>query len=92
MNEPNYRVYCIQNTVVDFLLAGHNIENMEVYIYHPNNVEHFYIRQALIGIVVIRAEEIIFEMLPNDYEKLQYYQIGIDCIKNVLNYPCAILG
>lgn len=89
---PYCRVYCKENVVVDFLLNGHNIENMDVFIYHPKKMDCFYMSQSLIGIVTIRIEEIMFEVFPNNYELFNYYQIGIDCIKNVMHYPCAILG
>ncbi len=89
---PYCRVCCEENVVVDFFLNGHNVESMDIFIYHPEHVECFYMAQSLIGIITIRIEEIMFEVYPNDYELFRYYQIGFNCVKNVLNYPCAILG
>lgn len=86
------RAYCEKNTVVDFILSGHNIENMDVFIYYPENVESLHSSLSLIGIVTIRVEKIIFEVFPDDFELFKHYQIGMNCIKNVLNYPCSILG
>lgn len=88
------RVYCEENVVVDFLLAGHNVENMEVFIYHPKDVveDHFDEAHSLIGIVIVHHDEIMFEKFPSDDIQYRYYLIGFECLKKIQLYPKSILG
>ena len=89
MSKIQSRVYCEKNVIVDFFLAGHNVEKMEVFIYHQN----FDRTHSLIGIVNVLNDEIIFEVFPNiDSIRYTYYQIGVECIKRIQHYPEAILG
>ncbi len=88
------RVYCEENVIVDFFLAGHNVEKMEVFIYHPKEIieQHFDKAHSLIGIVIVHHDEIIFEIFSGDIILQHYYSIGIECIRKIQHYPCAILG
>lgn len=89
------RVYCEKNVIVDFFLAGYNVENMDVFIYHPRKVVNncFDEAHSLIGIVIIRHDKIIFEFSPNvNSIRYKYYQIGLECVKRIQHYPKAILG
>ena len=87
-------VYCEENVVVHFFLAGHNVENMEVFIYHPKEVieDYFDETHSLIGIVIVHHEEIIFENFPSDDIPYRYYLIGLECLKKIQHYPKSILG
>lgn len=88
------RVYCEENVVVDFFLASHNVENMEVFIYHPKEVveDYFDETQSLIGIVIVHHNEIIFEYFPIDDIPYRYYLIGFEYLKKIQLYPKSILG
>lgn len=94
MSSVYSRVYCEENVVVDFFLAGHNVENMEVFIYHPKKIlqDCFDETNSLIGIINVHHDEIIFEIFPCDCIQYQYYLIGFECLKKILLYPKAILG
>ena len=87
------RVYCEENVVVDFFLAGHNVEHMEVFIYHPKKVveDCFDETNSLIGIIIVHHDEIMFEFFPRNGIYL-YYLIGFECLKKIQLYPKSILG
>lgn len=88
------RVYCEENVVVDFFLTVHNVENMDVFIYHPKKVveDCFDETHSLVGIVIVHHNEIMFEKFPDDNIQYQYYLIGFECLKKIQLYPKSILG
>ena len=80
------QVDCEENVVVHFFLTGNNVQMMEVCIFLRNLDE-----LCLIGIVVVRHGEIIFEMYPKlTTIRYHYYQIGLECINRIQHYPEAI--
>lgn len=88
MSELYHRVECEDNTVVDFFLRGHNVEAMEVFIFHSKGIDV----SSLVGIVSILADQIIFEVFPASNVLRHYYDIGMETIKKVQKYPKIILG
>lgn len=87
------RVYCEENVIVDFFLAGHGT-GMEINIYHPNEIinDCFDEDSSLIGFVIAHQDKITYEQFLDDIIHYQYYSIGLECIKRVLRYPEAIRG
>lgn len=90
MSKIQSRVYCEENVVVDFFLAGYDTKSMEVFIYHPKDIidDCFDEVHSLIGYAIVHNNIFTFE----NFIDCIYYQIGVECIKRIQHYPEAILG
>lgn len=87
-----HQVLCEEDVVVEFVLTdGNTIESMNVNIYAPVECD-FEDDIALIGNLIIKDDNIIYEYFPDDPKGKRYYLIGMECVNRVRNNPSSILG